>query len=147
MKISLTNYCRHRWSSWGCRCGRWDCRQCVGCCNTRSTRLVVCRSWNKEQTHPLIIPLLVKLWNKMENKCYNNKMENKCYNAAAYFIKDLQFTLAFCALAVSVSLVVSLETRAKSLAASNPLERFHGNDQSDWLKLEIRKRKCKLQVF
>ena len=42
--------------------------------------------------------------------------------AGAYFIKHLQ-------IAVSISLVVSMETRAKSLAAANPLARFHGNDQ------------------
>jgi hypothetical protein len=41
-----------------------------------------------------------------------------------YFIKHLQ-------IAVSISLVVSMETHVKSLAAANPLARFHGNDQLD----------------
>jgi hypothetical protein len=40
-------------------------------------------------------------------------------------------TLANCKLqlAVSTSLVISIEMRAKSLAVANPLARFHGNDQ------------------
>jgi hypothetical protein len=47
-------------------------------------------------------------------------------------------TLSNCKLQLAISLVVSMETRAKSLAAANPLVRFHGNDQWDW--------NCKLQL-
>jgi hypothetical protein len=50
-----------------------------------------------------------------------NKSERDA-RTGAHFINHLQFTLAFCLLAVSISLVVSMETRGKGLADAKDLD-------------------------
>ncbi len=60
-----------------------------------------------------------------------------------YFIKDLQFTLALCGLAVSISLVDVARFHGNALAMNLPA-RSHGNDEIRPMRLKLKV--CKTQV-
>ncbi len=64
-------------------------------------------------------------------------------NAGAYLIKDLQFTLAFFGLAVSVSFVDFLRFH-RNARGDWPPPRFHENDENRPMRLKLQVRKTQV---